>query len=282
MSLTNENKYFDEDKMRGLGVPEYQISAFRKLFNRVDLKGKRVLEVGGSALPPKIVFDQFQAESWTCVDNLQGGSYQIANFSEHYKSVGVKSLSESVAFDSGERYQIFDGNIEKAASLPDEYYDQIVSITSFEHILAMPQALAQMKRVLNQEGMIFSYHGPVWSSYCGHHCWVTEELNFNQCDVIPDFAHLLMTPSELYRVARKKFSVEISQNLINQVYNEPRINRLFYEDYIEFFRMAGFSYIDVKPYGKRAVPNNIAGQLALKYPNKRNFDAYGMYCYLCK
>ena len=263
-------------------IPSYQIEAFSKFLFDTDFEGKDVLEVGGSALPREFTLNFLNAKSWTCVDILDEGAYQRANYKDHYKNELLYKLSEAHPSHIQNDYTIYDGNIENASNLNFRKFDLIISITSFEHILAMPQALIQMKNLLKDGGTIFSYHGPIWSCFCGHHAWVSSEVNFNSEGVIPDFAHLLYRPPQFYSIMESKIGPELAGRLLLQVYNEPRINRYFYEDYINFFENSGFKKVECAPYFERKIDPTLLNRLKVLHPNYQNFSAYGMYAKLTK
>lgn len=180
------------------GIAQYQIAAISELLQRTSIAGKRVLEVGGSNLPREFVIGELGAREWVSVDIIAEGRYQLLQQSDHYSREGINSFEEGRSLIGTKPYIIIDGQIESAAPLPSAYFDLIVSITSFEHILAVASAIRQIRRLKTRDGAFFTYHGPIWSSYCGHHIWVDDELNFNVDDAIPEFGHLLYSPPEMY------------------------------------------------------------------------------------
>ena len=268
----------DEMKLacENAGLAPYQIAALSELCSRIDLRDKRVLEVGGSNLPRALVFDVFSAAEWVSVDLIAEGRYQLQQQSAHYEREGIADLSDAARLMGASPYLILNGAIEDAVTLPSEHFDVVVSITSLEHILAMPSALLQMRRVIKRDGCIFSYHGPIWSSYCGHHIWVDDELNFNNPAAIPAFGHLLCRPPEMFASLEQRFGHQRSEQAVLQMYHAPRINRLFYEDYVRFFELAGFSSVEATSYGRTQVPSRLQARLEMLHPGYRVFDAYGM------
>ncbi|KAK44831.1 hypothetical protein BG58_22765 [Caballeronia jiangsuensis] len=263
-----------------LGVAAYQGQALSQLLARVDLKGKRVLEVGGSNLPRELIFDLFDVKEWVSIDIIAEGSYQLLQQSTHYQREGIEPLNKASSLIGTKDYLILDGAIEFAGGLPTGYFDVILSITSFEHILALPSALSQMKRLVEPAGVIYTYHGPIWSSYCGHHIWVDSEINFNVPDAIPEFGHLLYSPPEMFDLLRKTFGDRRAEQAVLQIYHQPRVNRLFYEDYLYYFKLAGFSEIEAAPYARREVQTDLQARLQTLHPGYRVFDAYGMSAFL--
>lgn len=263
-----------------LGVAAYQAQALSQLIARVDLTGKRVLEVGGSNLPRELIFGLLGAREWVSVDIIAEGRYQLLQQSAHYQREGIEPLNACSSLIGTRQYLILDGAIEHAGDLPTGYFDVILSITSLEHILALPLALSQMKRLAVPGGYIFTYHGPIWSAYCGHHIWVDSEINFNVPDSIPDFGHLLYRPPEMFDILRSRFGEHRAEQAVLQIYHQPRINRLFYEDYLAYFNLAGFMDVEAAPYALREVPRDLQARLETLHPGYQIFDAYGMSAFL--
>lgn len=168
------------------------------------------------------------------------------------------------------------GAIEDASALPDRYFDAVASIASFEHILAMPSALATKRRLKRPEAALFSYHGPIWSSYCGHHIEVDDEPHFDDPEAIPPFAHLLHGPPEMHELLAARFGMARAERAVLQMYHSPRVNRLFYEDYLRYFARAGFTGLETEAYCAIEVPDDLRRRLEARHPGYHIFDAYGM------
>jgi len=255
------------------GLDDYQIAALQAIHERSRLSG-HVLEVGGSNLPRNVVFGDLQAASWTCVDMIDDGRYQVVDNADHYKQITIEPVKNARPAKSGE-YIIFDGPIQEANTLPDGHFDAVISITSFEHINDFPVALAQIRRVLKPGGSLVSYHGPIWSSYCGHHAWVTNELNFNT-ELLPPWSHLLYSPEEMQAFLAEKFDEKIVDEAIRQIYDSPRVNRLFYDDYLRDAENVGFSTCRLEPYSTIEVPTDIEARLKARFGSRcSDFGAYG-------
>lgn len=231
--------------------------------------------MGGSNLPRNVVFGDFHAKSWTCVDMIDDGRYQVVANADHYDRTPIAPVESARPAVDGE-YLIFDGPIQEANSLPPSHFDAVISITSFEHINAFPEALAQIRRVLKPGCKLVSYHGPIWSSYCGHHSWVTDKINFNS-DALPPWSHLLLSPKEMEQFLSEDYDASIIEETIRQVYHSPRVNRLFYDDYLRDAEAAGFESCTIEPYSKIDVPPDIKDRLAQIYGSRcSDFGAYGV------
>lgn len=257
-------------------IAQYQAIALAELFDKTDIRGKKILEVGGSNLPRELVFGECGASEWVSVDILGSGYYQVKNQGAHYEREGIHSIQEIAGLVGTRDYLIFDGCIEMAQGLPSGYFDVVLSITSFEHILRFNSAMAQIMRAKKADGVLFSYHGPLWSSYCGHHIWVDDELNFNKRGTVPDFGHLILAPPEMFKEIERTFGTERAEEAVQQIYHSPRINRLFFEDYEMYFQMAGMSDLSVQAYGSEDLDRTILSMLRRMYPGRSNFSAYGI------
>lgn len=260
------------------GIAEYQAAALSEFLKHTSFEGKRVLEVGGSNLPSALVFDELGAKEWVCVDIIGQGGYQLKQQLIHYASCGITPLSDGPQLVGSQPYLILDGCIEDAGALPNKYFDAVISITSFEHVLAYSSALNVIKKLKKDDAPFHSYHGPIWSCSDGHHIWVSPEINFIKGGAIGPFEHLLYTPPQLFEVICTRFGKKLAEETISQVYHQPRVNRLFFEDHEQYLRQH-FLSPEITGYGVVDVPTNILERLINLYPRYRRFDAYGMIVY---
>ena len=75
---------------------------------------------------------------------------------------------------------------------PNNSFDRVFSVNSFEHVGDMAKAFSEMQRVLRPGGILFTIFGPIWSSPVGHHTWVEHDgilYHFGK-QVFPDWYHL--------------------------------------------------------------------------------------------
>lgn len=102
-------------------------------------------------------------------------------------------------------------------------------------------------------------------------------LNHNKPGPIDNWAHLLFDPPELYQhLLKSGLPHDRAQKVILQTYHEPRINRLFYEDYVNYASNSEFNHTSVSPSFVEDVPSEILEMLIQKYPGRRQFQAYGI------
>lgn len=272
MALKSANRQSWADRY---GIAPYQETALRIFLESHSLEGARVLEVGGSNLPRALVRDELGARQWVSVDIIDQGRYQLQQQSEHYASERIVSLQHAGEHLDHHDYLILDGAIESGHALPHDYFDAVISITSFEHILAIPAAMAVIGKTKTSRAPFFTYHGPIWSGPYGHHVWVDDELNFNNTHWTVPYVHLLHSPPEVFEMLRRRYGDERAQNVVLQMFCLPRINRFFYEDYERFFRMA-LSEVEIKPYGSKRIDRSLLRKLRTLHPTRDEFEAYGV------
>jgi SAM-dependent methyltransferase len=276
----NLNKKFTIEKLQkfnsmAFSVEPYQIQALSKMALEYDFTGKRVLEIGGSNLPREITFGCLEASKWVCVDYLPA-HFDYAKSKIHYLRETVVKLATNIDIGK-EDYIIYDGKVEDIPASFFNYFDVVISLCAFEHITRLEGVLTVIKKCLVSRGMLFASFGPIWSCFCGHHCWVTKDLNFNTLKNLPHFAHLLMSPDELKDHLTKFYPYTIVEQAIDQIYMSNRVNRLFYEDYIELFNRAGFSSHDVSSQYDVDETPDILEKLHKLYPKYSNFTTYTVY-----
>ena len=163
-----------------------------------------------------------------------------------------------------------------ALPFPDEHFDALFSVATFEHILDLPLALREMHRVLRPGGVVYANFGPIWSSGKGHHvrAQVGDERAWHgdpQLNPLPDFCHLLLSPAELRVALAGRVSPTLEQAIVDWVYSGTNINRMFHHEY-----MRDFTYSPLKVESLTPEVDPISPQLrrilAFKYPSEQAFD----------
>jgi SAM-dependent methyltransferase len=114
-------------------------------------------------------------------------------------------------------------------------FDIVTTLSVLEHV-DLPEAFANIHRILRPGGIFVSVFGPVWSGPYGHHLYVDPEdplLNFSLWKS-PGWMHLLSSPTEIMEFYRKNgYSDETINHIIDKIYQDDSINRTMYEDYID-------------------------------------------------
>lgn len=267
-------------------VPDYYIWSFEKFLSHRELEGRSVLEIGGSALPSELI-EALGVSSWTSVDIIghDSGSYQQTQFADHYASFDIKPISRLDATCLSAGYTIFDGDFNLIPGDVGDCFDIIISVNAFEHILDLPGALARMHRVLTGKGAVLTSFGPIWSCAYGSHFWVDGGFNFvNENHApMPEHAHLLMSPPELFDVLLKAGkSFEVVANAVQQVYHSSFINRLFYDDYLAYFARSDFESFGITPIYRKEIDGERLDRLRMRYPGRSDFETYSIVAVLQK
>ncbi len=255
----------------------------------VGLKGKRVLEVGGS-LPSELAIKDLGAAQWLALEEpdywdeslstglTQGTPPPLTGNREKLKDATPEKLVE---------HNLLFGRIEDLPAALHNHFDTVFSIAAFEHIAKLPQALDQMHAALLPGGKLFSLFSPIWSAHDGHHIPALMDKNGNSFDFgnppFPAWAHLLMRPMEMYDHLMGTYDDRaFAQQVVYYVYSSSHINRFFLEDYIEMVRRSAFTVLQATPVFPRPVPQLIQEKLQALHPGRQNFSSNGVLLVLQK
>lgn len=254
----------------------------------VGLRGKRVLEVGGS-LPRGFVLDDLGAACWHSVEEMAyWEESQASGPATGSRPQDVPTLT--VAFDGDldavGRHAVFQGGVEDLSAAFDGRYDVIFSIAAFEHILDLPRALERMHAVLRPGGKLFTMFSPVWSAHDGHHLPVVRSEDGREFSVdespIPPWGHLLYEPPELFRHLSEQVDPRTAAEIIHYVYQSSHINRLFVEDYARMFQAGPFHVETVQATYPREVPADVQAALEQRWPGHTVFGYNGVLAVLVR
>ncbi len=200
----------------------------------------------------------------------------IRHFAENHNPKKIVGLNMVVNNEKvGENCEFVRGDVRKT-DYRDETFDFIYSLAAFEHVFDLSEALSEMYRILKPGGLLYTKFGPIWSSAGGHHLWVTYEKNvYTYANAnMPPYCHLLLTPEQLMEFCKKNHSPDVSEKLVDYIYNSEDQNRLFYEDYLNivneslFQRLFFFGSPDY-PHRTEELDDNYLSdlrQLAIQYP----------------
>ena len=165
-------------------------------------------------------------------------------------------------------------------------FDIVFSIAAFEHILRMPAALDRIFAALKPGGKVFTMFSPIWSAHDGHHLpkMVDGEgrtFGFSKSPV-PPWGHLLMRPSALMKFLQQQTDTATAAKIVYYIFHSPHINRLFTEDYAEFFEASRFRVQILSPTFSVPVPSQLQAELSRLHPGRTHFGNNGLLAVLSK
>ena len=135
---------------------------------RVDLRGKSLLEIGGS-LPNDLLFEHLGVESYI---NIESRDYIESESGTSYSSKHG---------DHERRKTIFCNAEEIDKQVKPESIDTIFSVACFEHIYDLSAALEACHACSNRGGTLFSYFAPIYSRIDeGDHGVIPKHKLFNE------------------------------------------------------------------------------------------------------
>lgn len=260
---------------------DYHIPFAMTAQEKVDLRGKRILEIGGS-LPREFVIGMLGAERWIAIEEL--GYYDEVH--SKIERERIFTMDEVRDVDALGDYAVVSGRAERLADPFFERFDVVFSIAAFEHIDRFPMALSRMHRALKPGGRLFSMYSPIWSAYNGHHLHgVTDKqgrtFSFGNLP-IPPWGHLFMRPPQMYRHLLAHTDPDAAAEIVYHVYNSPSINRLFTEDYVDYFVGSAFKVDEIAAIFFAQVPDETQQRLQALYPGYKHFGNNGLMAVLTR
>lgn len=206
--------YFPSD------INDYYMSALDKMIDFMNFNGKKVLEVGcGDGRVIKAISTLYQPEEAIGTD--------LALRTEEIK---------------GNNWKLEEGDV-NTLSYPDDTFDFIFSLASFEHIHKLDIALGNIKRMLKPNGLLYAQWGPIWTGCYGHHChyWSQPDV-----DLLPPWAHLYMDRIEMLEYVKKKRNLETAKAACDFVFSDPILNRYSRSDIYSFINSCGMQVMQMR------------------------------------
>ncbi len=252
----------------------------------VGLRGRRVLEVGGS-LPRGFVLDELGASQWVGIEEMDywenlpvdgGGTRPEAR-----PQTRLKEIREVDGFSA---YEVLRGGVEDLPAVMEGMFDVVFSVAAFEHILNFPLALDRMFAALKPGGKLFTMFSPIWSAYDGHHLpRITaadgQVFSFAKSP-IPPWGHLLLRPAQLMRQLEKSTDRLTAGKIVYYVFHSPHINRLFAEDYADYIRASRFHVETLSATFTISAPSEVLAELTRLHPNRTHFANNGLMAVLSR
>lgn len=213
---------------RPLRVPEYvrqnaadyHFEEFEKLRERVDVRGKRVLEVGSDF-------------------HLASARLFMANGADSVVATNIGDWKSEEPLPDRVEFKVCDAS---DVDLPDQSFDIIYGIAIIEHVPDFQRLCKAIKRLLKPGGVVYFQGCPMWAGSLGHHVWYSPDqgddfeatfaagggkkrkpmqYSFTQNNPIPDWAHLAMSPEELQHLLTDEHDVpaDHAEGIVRYVYN---------------------------------------------------------------
>lgn len=245
------------------GIKSYQKAAVVELLKHCDLKGKKLLEVGGNNCNLANFFIEEGASDVTIINK--------SNFSEVYNS------SENIHFVEGDATRLKD-------YFSENYFDVIFGVAVLEHMKADPIMLKQMHSVLKKGGTVYLAGRPIWTSRVGHHVWEDfEDRQYHFNDIsnpILDWYHLIMDSQEMinFLVEEKSIPQDHAIKIADYVYQGGSLNRICYSKLVNVFRNSDFRILqEYARTGKTPDAETMEKLLSTEYSSEQeNFTVEGV------
>jgi SAM-dependent methyltransferase len=195
-------------KATGSELELYQEDNILRFLDRVDIRGKRILEIGGDHEGKVARAFRDLGAAWVTSINRDKG----------FESPGPEDGVERFEMDARE------------LNLQEGSYDLVFATAVLEHLHNIETVLENVYAVTRRGGYVFLQGSPLWNCHNGHHLWVTVPsgrlFTFNQNNPIPDWGHLLMDRKDLQEtLVLKGYDAEDSDAVAEWVYGTERINR---------------------------------------------------------
>lgn len=196
------------------------------LTNKVDLSNKVILEIGcGSGLLAKTIAKVYSPKK------IIGTDIQKWN----------GKLNEFILEDSSNNLKFVMQNGKKLNF--SNMFDVIYTISTFEHINDIDGVLESVQSMLKINGYFYTYFGPLWSSYVGHHYqyWVEKYKN-----LIPNWGHLYMSKEELFNYLVEQKKEDFFQEIYYVTYISDYINRKTRKDFYEIIYNSNMQVLEIQ------------------------------------
>ena len=258
--------------------PQYHHDIIMNLHKEYSLAGKRILDVGGSNIPGELMH-KLGVKQFICLDPVTkwwGGSQDkdvppAMKFGKKvYSSNDIDySLPDEFCF-------IIDVDIEDASNIFDNYFDIIVSISTFEHVTSIRKSLQTIHKFLRSGGILHSQYEPIFSSPMGHHCYLNDDINFVKLREL-DNIHLLYTKEEALEFLHKTvdWPDELKDRVLRQIFDFPKINKKTLNEHVLEIMNSPFNRYSLEYFYRVASAPAVQARLIEKFGFMR-FDVRGI------
>jgi ubiquinone/menaquinone biosynthesis C-methylase UbiE len=245
------------------GIKDYQKGYVIELLRYCNLRGKKLLEIGGDNFKLANLFIEEGAKEVTIINKK--------NFSKDY------SANKSINFVEGDATKL-------RSYFPDNHFDIVFGVAILEHMNDNSAMLEQVHSILKPRGTVFLAGNPLWTSDVGHHVWYDSEeqhYHFNDStNPIPDWHHLILDLQRMtdFLTKEKLLPQEHATKIVDFVYRGESLNRISYSDLAYIFRNSNFKVIKEKTSkGKEPDEETLKKLMETEYSSEvTNFNIRGV------
>jgi SAM-dependent methyltransferase len=266
----------------------YHVGAAAQAEAMVGLRGRRVLEVGGS-LPEGFVREALEVGAWIAIEEAAywheiGAGGAVAGGAA--PQAAARRFKDATPADLDAGYSVFAGRAEHLPERLRGRFDVAFSLSAFEHIDRLALTLDAIHAALRPGGKLFAMFSPVWSAHDGHHLPNIRDAAgrvFNyHASPIPPWGHLLMRPPELFQHLLAHTDRQTAAEIVYYVYHSSHINRLMTEDYVAYVQASPFEVELCEAIYPNPPPADIEAELRRQYPRHAEFANNGLLLVLRK
>jgi SAM-dependent methyltransferase len=257
---------------------EYHHNIILDLDRQYSLANKVILDVGGTNIPADFMRD-LEVKQFICIDPITKylGFHNCSPVSQH-NGKKVYSKNDIISSLPDEFCYIIDTDIEDANDIFKNYFDFIISISTFEHVTDIGKSLQIIHNFLRTGGILHSQYEPIFTCPVGHHLYIDKDINFTNRDLNKlDNVHLLYTKDEARELIKEYF--DFNEDVINtalyQIYDSSIINRKTFNEHILEIVNSPFNNYSIDYFSKTPPDPLIQEKLIDKFGFMR-FDIRGL------
>jgi len=257
--------------------PDYHIDIIHSLHKEFNLSGKKILDVGGSNVSVEFM-RELGVKQFVCLDPVTkwSGFHSAKKLptTKYGKVIYQKDMITQPLLD--EYCFIIDIDIEDELDALNNYFDVIISISTFEHVTDIKKCMNTIYKYLHTGGVCHSQYEPIFSSPVGHHMYVNKEINFCLLREL-DNIHLLYTKDQAREIIKNELNVseDILDKILFQIYDSDVINRKTFNEHILEIMNSHFNKYTIEYFFRTPSELNILSELIKKYGFMR-FDVRGI------
>jgi SAM-dependent methyltransferase len=179
----------------------------------------------------KAVLDVGCGEGNRCFEAAAKGASRVVGVDPSWEISIARARLKNTPVHERERIVFFEGLL---PVLPPERFDLIVSEDTFEHVLDVPELLAEVRKRLSPGGQFYLGFGPLYHSFDGDHGWMRAVLPGRKFFPWP-WGHLIF---EKYAL-RKLSKLHAKQITNTRDWPYLSLNRHTFAEYEAMFRESG-------------------------------------------